>query len=229
MMNVEIVSIGTELLLGEIVDTNSTYIARQLRDIGVSIYYLTTVGDNLERIATAIRTALDRADVVLSTALHEFQGLAVMEAVAAVAPWAVDKINYLEMRIQRAGEHLQDGDAIVAVHACGVRTDRCIDLALTLRSPMALLPCCYSQTAATAPRALRKALGADLATDVHRTTTSAAVPVAGPDCGCFLQLLFDPADGPYPGQEWRDCRRDLGALLGGWLGGSLDTVNLGRG
>ena len=66
-MNAEIITIGTELLLGEIVDTNSTYIARQLRDIGVSIYYVTTVGDNLERIAEAIRTSLARADVVITT------------------------------------------------------------------------------------------------------------------------------------------------------------------
>ena len=66
-MNVEIVTIGTELLLGEIVDTNATTIARHLRDIGVNIYFLTTVGDNRERIAEAIRTALQRADVVLTT------------------------------------------------------------------------------------------------------------------------------------------------------------------
>jgi molybdenum cofactor synthesis domain-containing protein len=66
-MNAEIVTIGTELLLGEIVDTNSAYITRQLRDIGVNIYYLTTVGDNLERIANAIHVALSRADVVITT------------------------------------------------------------------------------------------------------------------------------------------------------------------
>ena len=66
-MNAEIITIGTELLLGEIVDTNATYIARQLRDIGVSIFYVTTVGDNLERIAEAIRTSLERADVVITT------------------------------------------------------------------------------------------------------------------------------------------------------------------
>jgi len=66
-MNVEIVTIGTELLLGEIVDTNSAYIARQLRDVGVNIYYLTTVGDNLERITDAVRTGLRRADVVITT------------------------------------------------------------------------------------------------------------------------------------------------------------------
>jgi nicotinamide-nucleotide amidase len=66
-MNAEIVAIGTEILLGEIVDTNSAYITRQLRDIGVNVYYLTTVGDNLERIAGAIRIALGRADVVITT------------------------------------------------------------------------------------------------------------------------------------------------------------------
>ncbi len=66
-MKAEIVTIGTELLLGEIVDTNSAYLTRQLRDIGVNIYYLTTVGDNTERIADAIRTALARSDVVITT------------------------------------------------------------------------------------------------------------------------------------------------------------------
>ncbi len=65
--NAEIVAIGTELLLGEITDTNSVYLARQLRDIGVNIFYMTTVGDNRQRIADAIRAALDRAEVVITT------------------------------------------------------------------------------------------------------------------------------------------------------------------
>jgi molybdenum cofactor synthesis domain-containing protein len=67
MMNAEVVSTGTELLLGEIVDTNSAYIARQLRDIGVNLYCITMVGDNRERIADAIRASLARADVVITT------------------------------------------------------------------------------------------------------------------------------------------------------------------
>ena len=66
-MNAEIVAIGTELLLGEIVDTNSAHIARTIRDIGVDLFSQMTVGDNKERVATAISTALDRADVVIST------------------------------------------------------------------------------------------------------------------------------------------------------------------
>ncbi len=63
----EIVTIGTELLLGEIVDTNARFLARRLRDVGVNLYRMTTVGDNVQRIADALREALARADVVLTT------------------------------------------------------------------------------------------------------------------------------------------------------------------
>ncbi len=65
--NAEIIAIGTELLLGEITDTNSVYLARRLRDIGVNIFFMTTVGDNLGRIADAISAALERAEIVITT------------------------------------------------------------------------------------------------------------------------------------------------------------------
>ena len=65
--NAEIVAIGTEILLGEITDTNSVFLARQLRDIGINIFYMTTVGDNLSRSAAAISAALDRAEIVITT------------------------------------------------------------------------------------------------------------------------------------------------------------------
>jgi len=63
----EIVTIGTELLLGEIQDTNSKYIARVLRDIGVDLYRLSTVGDNVQRITATLQEALMRADIVITT------------------------------------------------------------------------------------------------------------------------------------------------------------------
>ncbi|MBN1642520.1 MAG: CinA family nicotinamide mononucleotide deamidase-related protein [Anaerolineae bacterium] len=66
-MNAEIVTTGTELLLGVITDTNSTYIARQLRDIGLDLYYITSAGDNEARVARAIEIALERSDVVITT------------------------------------------------------------------------------------------------------------------------------------------------------------------
>ena len=64
--NAEIIAIGTELLLGEITDTNSVFMARQLRNVGVNIFFMTTVGDNLGRIAESIRAALSRAEIVIT-------------------------------------------------------------------------------------------------------------------------------------------------------------------
>lgn len=62
----EIVAIGTEILLGEITDTNSVFLARQLRDLGINLYFMTSVGDNQQRITDAIRIALSRADIVIT-------------------------------------------------------------------------------------------------------------------------------------------------------------------
>jgi nicotinamide-nucleotide amidase len=67
MPSAEILTIGTEILLGEIVDTNTRYIARTLRGLGVDLYRTTTIGDNVERIAEAIRNAMARADIVITT------------------------------------------------------------------------------------------------------------------------------------------------------------------
>jgi nicotinamide-nucleotide amidase len=64
-VHAEIVVTGTELLLGEIDDTNSTMMARMLRDIGLDLYYKSTVGDNRGRTAAVLNIALDRSDVVL--------------------------------------------------------------------------------------------------------------------------------------------------------------------
>ena len=67
MPTAEIITIGTELLLGEIVDTNTRVIARALRDVGVDIYRTATVGDNAERIAEIMRESLYRAEIVITT------------------------------------------------------------------------------------------------------------------------------------------------------------------
>ena len=67
MPSAEVLTIGTELLLGEIVDTNTQYLARQLREAGIDLYYTTTVGDNEGRIAEAVRHALGRSQILLCT------------------------------------------------------------------------------------------------------------------------------------------------------------------
>lgn len=66
-MTAEILSIGTELLLGQIVDTNAAYLARVLTTLGVSLYRKTTVGDNAGRVEEAIRQAAGRADLILTS------------------------------------------------------------------------------------------------------------------------------------------------------------------
>lgn len=63
----EIIAIGTELLLGEIQDTNTRYLARRLRDEGIDIYRTMIVGDNPGRIASAIREAMQRCQIVITT------------------------------------------------------------------------------------------------------------------------------------------------------------------
>lgn len=93
----------------------------------------------------------------------------VLDAAIEVAPWVADKVRYVEAPLENSVEHLPDGVGMVAVHACGVRTDRCLALAVARRGPIAVMPCCYAQTAKPAPRALQVALGAELATDVDRT------------------------------------------------------------
>ncbi len=67
MPSAEIITIGTEILLGEIVDTNTRYIARTLRGMGVDLYRTITIGDNVDRIAEAIRHSMDRAEIVITT------------------------------------------------------------------------------------------------------------------------------------------------------------------
>ncbi|MCI0347755.1 MAG: molybdopterin-binding protein, partial [Chloroflexi bacterium] len=66
-MRAEVVAVGTELLLGDIANTNAQTIGRELARIGVDCLVHSAVGDNVERIASSIRAALERADAVVVT------------------------------------------------------------------------------------------------------------------------------------------------------------------
>src|SRR5947207_14874609 len=63
----EIIAVGTELLLGEILDTNSQYLAQQLTGLGIDLFFVTHVGDNMGRLSETVQRARDRSDVVIMT------------------------------------------------------------------------------------------------------------------------------------------------------------------
>ncbi|MCC7527539.1 MAG: competence/damage-inducible protein A [Candidatus Melainabacteria bacterium] len=67
MANAEILSIGTELLLGEVLDTNSKFFATELAKLGIDCYYRVTVGDNKDRIKASLKQAFDRSDIILTS------------------------------------------------------------------------------------------------------------------------------------------------------------------
>ncbi len=66
-LEAEVIAVGSELLLGQIVDTNSAVIARHFAAIGLNLFYKTTVGDNLGRLTATLRQALARSDVIVTT------------------------------------------------------------------------------------------------------------------------------------------------------------------
>ncbi len=107
-MQAEIVMIGTELLLGQIVDTNAAFMGQVLAENGINLYQKTTVGDNRQRIIRVLETALERADVVLTSGgLGPTEDDITRECIADVfgKPLELrqDLVQQLEARFQRIG------------------------------------------------------------------------------------------------------------------------------
>ena len=108
MPNAEIVAIGSELLLGQIVDTNSAWMAQRLTNLGVDLYYKTVVGDNPVRMKDVISRALGRCDVVITGGgLGPTQDDLTREAVAEVTgrKLVLDQglLDQIEQRFRRRG------------------------------------------------------------------------------------------------------------------------------
>lgn len=66
-MKAEILAVGTELLLGDILNTNAQYISKQLAQLGIDVYYQTVVGDNAQRLEKTILNAFERADLIITS------------------------------------------------------------------------------------------------------------------------------------------------------------------
>ncbi len=107
-MHAEIIATGSELLLGEVVDTNSTYIARQLRDIGLNLYFKTVVGDNEARMVEALSIALNRSDVIITTGglgptVDDVTRPAVARAVDRALVFRADLLDQIQARFRAYG------------------------------------------------------------------------------------------------------------------------------
>src|SRR6266516_355398 len=100
-MKAEIVAVGTELLLGEILDTNSQYLAQQLTPLGIDLYYVTHVGDNLGRLTDIVQRGLSRSDLLVMTGgLGPTDDDLTREAVAAALGEKIEVVPELEAHLR---------------------------------------------------------------------------------------------------------------------------------
>ncbi len=84
-MKAEIITTGTELLLGEVADTNTSFLAGQLAGLGIDLFYISSVGDNFERLSGVLKCAWGRSDLILTTGgLGPTQGDLTREVIAGL-------------------------------------------------------------------------------------------------------------------------------------------------
>jgi nicotinamide-nucleotide amidase len=108
-MNAEIISVGTELLLGQIVDTDAVFLAQMLSRLGINLYYRTTVGDNPQRLQSALDLAFSRADLVitiggLGPTQDDLTKEAVAEALGDTFVMDEDHLAWLQKRMTGWGQ-----------------------------------------------------------------------------------------------------------------------------
>ncbi|HNO83025.1 MAG TPA: CinA family nicotinamide mononucleotide deamidase-related protein [Anaerolineales bacterium] len=142
MTSAEIITIGTEILLGEIVDTNTRYIARTLRSMGVDLYRTITIGDNIDRIASAIHNSMERADIVITTGglgptVDDPTREAVAKAVGVETEFREDLWEQVVETIARYGRKPSENQKRQAYVPKG---------ALGIRNPVGTAPCFIVET-----------------------------------------------------------------------------------
>ena len=140
-MHAEIVMIGTELLLGEIVDTNANRFAKALCQIGLDLYYKTTVGDNEARITEVLDLALDRSDVIITSGgigptVDDVTRQAVANATGRKLIYSRDLEAQIAARFRSFGRKMADNNKRQAYIPEG---------ALPLSNPAGTAPCFLSE------------------------------------------------------------------------------------
>jgi len=140
-MHAEIVMIGTELLLGEIVDTNAARLARGLRSIGMDLLYKSTVGDNESRITAVLNQALDRSGVVITSGglgptVDDMTRQAVANATGRELVYSPELEEQIAARFRGFGREMAENNKRQAFIPAG---------ALPLRNPVGTAPCFLSE------------------------------------------------------------------------------------
>ena len=108
-MRAEIISCGTELLLGHITDTNATYLAQSLAALGIDLYFVSQVGDNQGRIVETLRRAWERSDLVIITGgLGPTEDDLARESISVMLgeTMQVDAVLEAELRAMFAGRNI---------------------------------------------------------------------------------------------------------------------------
>jgi nicotinamide-nucleotide amidase len=135
-MHAEIVTTGSELLLGQLVDTNSAFIARTLRGIGLNLFYKTTVGDNEERMVEALKIAMARSDVIITTGglgptVDDVTRPAVARATERELEFHQELLDQIAARFRSFGTPMTDNNRRQAYVPCG---------ALVIENPVGTAP-----------------------------------------------------------------------------------------
>jgi nicotinamide-nucleotide amidase len=142
----EIITIGTEILLGEIVDTNTRHIALTLRNLGVDLYRTVTIGDNVDRIATAIRESVQRNDLVITTGglgptVDDPTRLAVAKALGVETEFREELWQQVSDAVARYGRKPEENQRRQAVVPAG---------AIAVRNPVGTAPAFIVETGRSA-------------------------------------------------------------------------------
>ncbi|MBW1803311.1 MAG: CinA family nicotinamide mononucleotide deamidase-related protein [Deltaproteobacteria bacterium] len=140
-MKAEMVMIGTELLLGEIVDTNANRIARFLREIGMDLYYKTTVGDSEARLTEVLNIALDRSDAIITSGglgptVDDITRQCVANATGRKLIYSLDLEKQIRARFRSFGRKMADNNKRQAYIPEG---------ATPLPNPVGTAPCFLSE------------------------------------------------------------------------------------
>lgn len=142
MPSAEILAIGTELLLGEIQDTNTYYLARFLRDLGIDLYRTSMIGDNEERIAQMIQESVHRCQILITTGglgptVDDPTRAAVARALGVEVEFRPELWDQIQARFQRYGRQPSDNNRRQAYIPKG---------ALPIENPVGTAPCFIAET-----------------------------------------------------------------------------------